>query len=126
MILSKKIIPLLRKMLKSDEGIKAIYITDESGEIIANAIKDSFQLNDIDFIAKKSGIIYKELKKIENAQIIGDFNYVTAEFHENGRITHISLKSHVIVIIGEYCPNLGTIRLIIRSVREDLTKILYR
>ncbi|MFX1366413.1 MAG: hypothetical protein ACFFCE_01835 [Promethearchaeota archaeon] len=125
MIPSKKIIPLLRKILKGDQGIKAIYITDESGEIIANTINESFQLNDIEFFAKKSVIIYKGLKKIENSQIIGDFNYLTAEFYENGRITYISLKNHVVVIIGEYCPNVGMIRVIIRSVREELTKILY-
>ena len=122
--LKKELNELLETMLKWEKDLKTVIIINQSGNILAEKSRISPKSeSDDNLMAGCSGLaIYLGYKKIAELLDLGKFSHISEEFDE-GRFWVFPFGAWYLIAVGDNCPGVGGMRLILKRVRSQLEAI---
>ncbi|MFX1257503.1 MAG: tetratricopeptide repeat protein [Promethearchaeota archaeon] len=122
--LKSSIKDILKKMLKSEPGIKKILFTDRLGNVISQISNNNIQpAKNIYEIGANGSAIFCLTEELGRIEKLGVFNLQISEFHR-GKIYISQYGDNSIIIFTDNDVCIGLIRLILKRVESDLNNII--
>ena len=114
----------LSKIIKSESGIKKVILVERTGLTIASVYKFSYIPADVDSIGATASKVFSACEKQGKNLELGDLELMTSEF-TGGKIFASSCgPKGVLTLISGPDINTSSIRLKLKSSRDELKEIL--
>jgi len=114
----------LSKIIKSESGIKKVILVERTGLTIASVYKFSYISADVDSIGATASKVFSACEEQGKNLELGDLELMTSEF-TGGKIFASSCGPKVVLtLISGPDINTSSIRLKLKSSRDELKEIL--
>ena len=116
---------IIRKIIKSENGIKKVILTDRTGSTIASVSKFSYFPVDMDTIGAITSANFCTSEQVGKLLGLEDLNLIMCEF-TGGKVFSAYAGKGVLTLISDPNMDIGLIRPILNSSGEKIREILLR